>query len=109
VAGTEPLEGSTLDDGEEVEAEDEVPYTLRPTPYSLHPKPETRNPKPETLNSNALNSEHYTHRVSSSPLGPVDPSFRALSGRLKFTARRHKLNKDSLSGGGGESGPLMPS
>ena len=30
-------------------------------------------------------------------LGPVDPSFRALSGRLKFTVRGHKLNKDSLS------------
>ena len=27
--------------------------------------------------------------------GPVDPSFRALSGRLKFTVRRHKFNKDS--------------
>ena len=26
-----------------------------------------------------------------------DPSFRALSGRLKFTVRRHKFNKDSLS------------
>ena len=34
---------------------------------------------------------------SSSLLGPVDPSFRALSGRLKFTVRRHKFNKDSLS------------
>ena len=31
------------------------------------------------------------------PLGPVDPSFRALSGRLKFTVRRHEFNKDSLS------------
>jgi len=29
-------------------------------------------------------------------LGPVDPSFRALSGRLEFTVRRHKFNKDSL-------------
>jgi len=29
-------------------------------------------------------------------LGPVVPSFRALSGRLKFTVRRHKFNKDSL-------------
>jgi len=37
------------------------------------------------------------HRVSSSLLGPVHPSFRALSGRLKFMVRRHKLNKDSLS------------
>ena len=29
-------------------------------------------------------------------LGPVDPSFRALSGRLTFTVRRHKFNEDSL-------------
>ena len=26
-------------------------------------------------------------------LGPVHPSFRAFSGRLKFTARRHKSKK----------------
>ena len=32
-------------------------------------------------------------------LGPVDPSFRALSGRLESTVRRHKFNKDSLFGG----------
>jgi hypothetical protein len=31
-------------------------------------------------------------------LGPVDPSFRALSRRLKFTVQRHKVNKDSLWG-----------
>ena len=37
------------------------------------------------------------HRVSSSLLGPIDPSFRALSGRLKFTVRRHKVNKVSFS------------
>ena len=37
------------------------------------------------------------HRVSSSLLGPVDPSFRALSGRrLKFTVRRDKLYEESL-------------
>jgi hypothetical protein len=35
--------------------------------------------------------------VSSCLFGPVDPSFRALSGRLKFTVRRHKLNTDFLS------------
>jgi hypothetical protein len=29
-------------------------------------------------------------------LGPVDPSFGALSGHLKFAVRRHKFNKDSL-------------
>ena len=34
---------------------------------------------------------------SSSLLGPVDPSFRVLAGRLKFTVRRHKFSKDSLS------------
>ena len=27
----------------------------------------------------------------------AEPSFRALSGRLRFTVRRHKFNKDSLS------------
>ena len=30
------------------------------------------------------------------PLGLVDPSFRALSGRLKLTVRRHEFNTDSL-------------
>ena len=29
--------------------------------------------------------------------GPVDPSFRALSGRLKSAVRRHKSNKYPLS------------
>jgi len=38
------------------------------------------------------------HRVSSSLLGPVAPSFRALSGRLKFTVRRHKFNTDLIAG-----------
>ena len=33
---------------------------------------------------------------SSSLLGPIDPSFRALPGRLKFAVRRHEFNKDSL-------------
>ena len=32
--------------------------------------------------------------------GPVDPSLRALFGRLKFTVRRHKCNKDFLYWGG---------
>jgi hypothetical protein len=31
------------------------------------------------------------------PLGPVDPSFQALSGRIQFTFRRHEFKKDSLS------------
>ena len=30
-------------------------------------------------------------------LGPVVPSFQALPGRLKFTVRHHKFNKDSPS------------
>ena len=33
------------------------------------------------------------HRASSSVLGPVVPSLRALSGRMKFTVRHHKFNK----------------
>ena len=41
-------------------------------------------------------SSEVVHRVSSSLLGPVDISFRALSGRLDFTVRRHKFNTDSL-------------
>ena len=38
-------------------------------------------------------TQHANLRI----VGHVDPSFRALSGRLKFTVRRHKFNKDSLS------------
>ena len=45
----------------------------------------------------APDTAYVLHGVSSSLLGPVDPSFRALSGRVKFTVRRHKFNKDSLS------------
>ena len=47
------------------------------------------------------------HLVSSSLSGPVVPSFRALSGRLKLTARRHKFNQDSLPSvrGGGKLAP----
>ena len=43
---------------------------------------------------------------------PVVPSFRALSGRLKLTVRRHKLNKDSRSVTGVHplqlQGPALP-
>ena len=39
----------------------------------------------------------FVSRVDwSSLLGPVDPSSRALAGRLKLTVRRHKFNKESL-------------
>ena len=43
-----------------------------------------------------------------SPLGPVDPSFRALSGRLKFTVRRQKFNKDALFSVDGSRPAPMP-
>ena len=32
------------------------------------------------------------------PAGPVNPSFRALSGVFKFTVRRDKFNEDAVSG-----------
>ena len=43
-----------------------------------------------------VNASKLVHRVSSSILGPVVPSFGALSGRLKFTVRSHKFNTYSL-------------
>ena len=43
-----------------------------------------------------------------SVLGLVVPSFRALSGRLTFTARRHKLNTGSLSLVSPDGGPRPP-
>ena len=48
---------------------------------------------PDTLGVFAY-SFYIVYRQS--PQGPVDPSLRALSGRLKVTVRRHKLNKYSL-------------
>ena len=52
----------------------------------------------ETFICNARTiADHRQGKVSSSPLDPVVPSFRALCGRLKFTVRRDKLNKDCLS------------
>ena len=44
-----------------------------------------------------LTSGYWVFRISSSLLGPVVPSFRALARRLKFTVRRHKFTEDSLS------------
>ena len=35
-----------------------------------------------------------SNRFSSSRWGPVDLSFRALSGRLEFTVRRYSFDKD---------------
>jgi len=43
-----------------------------------------------------FNGVSFSHRVSPSLLGPIDPSFRTLSGRLNFTVRRHMLTKDYL-------------
>ena len=43
------------------------------------------------------------HRVSSSPVGLVDPSFRARSGRLELTVRRHEFNEEFLSCTGHDS------
>ena len=60
----------------------------------LHPQPETLNTEPSTPEPPVAVSS--VHGVSSSLLGPAVPSVRALSGRLKFTVRRHKFNKDSL-------------
>jgi hypothetical protein len=42
-------------------------------------------------------------------LGPVDPAFRALSGRLKFTVQRHKFNSDSLTSDLGVNAPEVSS
>ena len=67
--------------------------------------PLTEAPFPPTRQNAAFSQPLYTPSVSSSLLGPVDPSLRALSGRLNFTARRHKLNKDSLFSGGGSDAP----
>ena len=39
------------------------------------------------------------HRVSSSLLVPLDPSFRALSRRLKFTVRRHQFVSQGIACG----------
>ena len=40
--------------------------------------------------------------------GELDPSFRALSGHLKFTVRRHEFNKDSLLDGLVPKGDVAP-
>ena len=47
--------------------------------------------------ANIIRRLSVLHGVSSSRLGPVDPSFRALSRRLRFEVRRYKFNEDSLS------------
>ena len=44
-----------------------------------------------------LGGSKVINRISSSLLGPVVPLFRAISGFLMCTVRRHEINKDSLS------------
>jgi len=49
-----------------------------------------------SFGSGVKNLQEVERFVSSSLLGPVVPSFGALSGRLKFTVRHLKFNKDYL-------------
>ena len=58
------------------------PSTLNPQPSTLNPQPSTLNPQPSILNPQP------------SPWWPC--WFPALSGRLKFTVRRHQFDKVSL-------------
>ena len=44
----------------------------------------------------SLHLQVHTRFLFTYLFGPVDPSSRAFSGRLKFTVRRHKFNKDYL-------------
>ena len=77
--------------------EDHVPGLTELSGLRWHLKPKghkSRASRPVVY----LSHEFYTV-YRQSPLGPVDPSFRALSGRLKFTIRRHKFNNDYLSRG----------
>ena len=53
-------------------------------------------PSPTVGSCEAAGSHERDTPVRRSLLGPADPSFRALSGRLEFTVRRHKFDKDSL-------------
>ena len=84
--------------------------TLTPRPVNRsgalsgqgHPK-RTKTPfevtnTPENQSTRSVNQavKHSGNTRLYSLLGLVDPSFRALSGRLKFTVRRHQSNKDCL-------------
>ena len=84
------------------------PSTLNPQPSTLNPQPSTLNPQPSILSSQpstpTLKSQPFLCGCAAllsprtlSVRSPVDPSFRALSGRLKFTVRRHGFNKDFVS------------
>ena len=53
-------------------------------------------PALQTRNTRSTTTPPHRPSSQTERLGPVDPSFRALSGRLKFTVGRQKFNKDSL-------------
>ena len=55
-------------------------------------------PDSKSQGSGVEGGDVATHPLDFCRPPPEDPSFRALSGRLKFTARRHKFYTDSLSG-----------
>ena len=54
-------------------------------------------PSPTVGSCEAAGSHERDTPVRRSLLGPADPSFRALSGRLEFTVQCHTFNNDSLS------------
>jgi hypothetical protein len=67
-------------------------------PYSWNKAEGFRLFSPRNLKAKTMNLRRVVYIVyRQSPSGPVDPSFGALTGRLKFTVRRHECNKDSLS------------
>ena len=67
----------------------------------LDPQFQTLNPQPESLNLKPCPEEESVCMLAGamaslgSLLGPVDPSFRELSGRVNFTVQGHKFSKDA--------------
>ena len=61
---------------------------------SVHTLQRKENPNP--FNEEIGLTETEPARSLLAPQHVVDPSFRALSGRLKFTVRRHRCNKNSF-------------
>ena len=57
----------------------------------LHPQP----PEPSAM---PFVTYRFYNVYRQGPSGPVDPSFRALCGRFKFTVRLRTFNKDSVDG-----------
>ena len=58
-----------------------------------------KEPDPCKIYSKEIASVEATVVGFDEGLGGVDPSFRALYGRLEFTVRRHMFNKDSFCAG----------